>query len=205
MDKNEHLQSALDKVLTWVATHKPATITNFVDKCRADNPSLTNEELAKKIISRQSLKSGLIGAIISVGGLPTLPIAVPANLIASWRIQAFIAFTIAYIYGHTPDNSDLKTDLYIILAGDAAKEALKLLGIEVGKHVTRKAVDKYITKAVMVKIWKYLSQKIITKAGEKSLTSFMRLVPLVGAPIGFTVDWLAARTVGKMAICYYSP
>ena len=50
-------------------------------------------------------------------------------------------------------------------------EELKRLGIEASKGVTKKAINKYITREVMVKIWKVIPQKIITKAGEKSLTS----------------------------------
>lgn len=114
-----------------------------------------------------------------------------------------MAFSIAYIYGHTKDTTDLKTDLYLILAGDSAKEALKRFGIEVSKSVTKKAVDKYITREIMVKIWKVVGRKIITKAGEKSLTSFIKLVPLVGAPVGFAFDWGATRAVGGLAIKYY--
>ena len=80
---------------------------------------------------------------------------------------------------------------------------MKRFGIEVSKSVTKKAIEKYITRDVMVKIWKIVGQKIITKAGEKSLTNFMKMVPLVGAPVGFTFDWIATRAVGKIAIKYY--
>ena len=49
-----------------------------------------------------------------------------------------MAFSIAYIYGHTKDTTDLKTDLYLILAGDSVKEVLKQFGVEVSKNVTKK-------------------------------------------------------------------
>lgn len=56
----------------------------------------------------------------------------------------------------------------------------------------------------MKKIWALIGQKIITIAGEKSLTSLVKMVPLVGAPVGFAFDWAATRTVGGTAIKYYS-
>ena len=113
-----------------------------------------------------------------------------------------MAFSIAYIYGHTKDTTDLKTDLYLILAGVSAKEALKRFGIEVSKGVTKKAVNKYITRDVMCKIWKVVGRNIITKAGQKYMTSFMKMVPLVGAPVGFAFDWTATQAVGNVAIKY---
>lgn len=133
---------------------------------------------------------------MGVGGFITLPVTIPSDLICSWRIQA----SIAYIYGYT---TDLKTDLYIILAGDTAKESLKRFGIEASKAITKNAVEKYIALDVMKKIWSVLGRKIITKAGEKSLTSFSKMVPLVGAPVGFIFDWASTFVVGKCAIKYY--
>lgn len=55
----------------------------------------------------------------------------------------------------------------------------------------------------MQKIWSVLGQKIITKAGEKSMTNFMKMVPLVGAPIGFAADYIYARIIGHNALKYY--
>ncbi|WP_256928814.1 EcsC family protein [Winogradskyella undariae] len=108
------------------------------------------------------------------------------------------------MFGHNDETTDLKTDVYLILAGDSSKEALKRFGIEVGKAVTKKAIEKNISKEIMKKIWKHIPQKIITKAGQKSMTSFVKMVPLIGAPIGYGFNYYGTRTLGKMAIKYYS-
>lgn len=197
------LQNGLEHILDFVISTDHVKIEDYVDKLVEQNKGISCDELAKKILHRKSIKNGLIGAISGLGGLITLPVSIPTDLICSWRIQASMAFSIAYVYGHTKDTTDLKTDLYLILAGNSAKEALKRIGIETSKAITKKAVEKYITRDIMVKIWKVVGQKIITKAGEKSLTSFMKMVPLVGAPVGFAFDWTATQTVGKFAIAYY--
>lgn len=197
------LQNALEHVLDYVISTDNVTIEAYVEKLLEQNKGISCDELAKKILHRKSLKNGFIGAATGLGGLITLPVTIPADLICSWRIQASMAFSIAYVYGHTKGTTDLKTDLYIILAGDSAKEALKRIGIEASKAITKKAVEKYITKDIMLKIWSVVGRKVITKAGEKSLTSFMKMVPLVGAPVGFSFDWAATQTVGKFAIKYY--
>ena len=203
LPSKEDLQNGLDHVLDFVISTDHVKIEAYVDKLVEQNNGISCDELAKKILHRKSIKNGLIGAITGLGGLITLPVSIPTDLICSWRIQASMAFSIAYVYGHTKDTTDLKTDLYLILAGDSAKEALKRIGIEVSKAFTKKAVEKYITRDIMVKIWKVIGQKIITKAGEKSMTSFMKMVPLIGAPVGFAFDWASTQTVGKFAITYY--
>jgi hypothetical protein len=195
--------NALEKILDWVVSADSVKIEQYVETLRSQNSGISNNDLAKKIVNRKAFKNGLVGAVTGLGGFITLPVTVPADLAMSWRLQASMAFSIAYVYGHTSETTDLKTDLYLILAGDSAKEALKRFGIEVSKAVTKKTIDKYITREVMKKIWKVLGQKIITKSGEKSLTSFTKMVPIVGAPVGFIFDWLSTKTVGHFAINYY--
>jgi len=202
-DKNV-VMKWLDTFIDNFIASKPPEIMAYVDKLRELNPGISNVDLAKKIRNRKAMKNGLVGAVTGLGGLITLPVTVPADLIASWKIQIAMAFTIAYIFGHTKDTADLKTDIYLILAGNSASEALKKIGIETAKAVSKKAVQKYITLEVMKKIWQIIPRKIITKAGEKSLTSFLKMVPLVGAPVGFTFDFISATIVGNFAIKYYS-
>jgi hypothetical protein len=203
LPSKEDLQNGLDHILDFVISADHVKIEAYVDKLVEQNKGISCDELAKKILHRKSIKNGLIGAITGLGGLITLPVSIPTDLISSWRIQASMAFSIAYVYGHTKDTTDLKTDLYLILAGDSAKEAMKRLGIEVSKSITKKTVEKFITKDIMLKIWSVVGRKVITKAGEKSLISFTKMVPLVGAPVGFAFDWTATQTVGKFAIAYY--
>ncbi len=203
LPSKEDLQKGLDLVLDFVISTDQVKIKTYVDKLAEQNNGINCDELAKKILHRKSMKNGLVGAFTGLGGLITLPVTIPTDLICSWRIQASMAFSIAYVYGHTEDTTDLKTDLYLIIAGDSAKEAIKRIGIEVSKSITKKAVEKYITRDVMVKIWKVIGQKIITKAGEKSLTSFTKMIPLVGAPVGFAFDWTSTQAVGRFSIKYY--
>ena len=201
---DEEKSNWLTKIVDWMIDNSIGDVTVYVRNLRDQNRGISNDALARKILRRKALKNGLIGAATSAGSFITLPVAIPADLIASWKIQIFMAISIAHVYGLEPDNADLRTDVYLILAGDSAKEALKRLGIEVSKGITKKAIQKYITREIMTKIWKVIPQKILTKAGEKSMTSFMRMVPLIGIPIGFTFDYVAAKTVGTTAIHYYS-
>jgi EcsC protein family len=199
----EKIQQSLVEFIQYVVKQDPAPIKIYVDSLRARDTSLTAHELAKRIVSRKSWKNGAIGALTGIGGFITLPVTVPTDLIASWRIQATMTMAVAYCFDELNDSEEMVTDILLVMSGDAAKEALKRMGIETAKAISKKMVQKYISREVMKKIWKVIPQKIITKAGEKSLTSFMKMVPLVGAPVGFGFDFLATRAIGKTAIRYY--
>jgi hypothetical protein len=178
-------------------------VAQYVQKLREQHPSLSDHELARLIVSRKCLKSGLIGFATGLPGLALLPATIPTDVIANWQVQITMVVAVACVHGHTANTTDLKTDIYLVLAGDAAKEVLKRVGITAACDVTYKLVNKYITREVMRQIWKVLSRRIITKAGEKSITSLTRLVPGVGGLVGFAFDWAATRTVGQFALKYY--
>jgi hypothetical protein len=182
------------------------SIEAYVNRLRQQNPSIEDDDLARLIVRRKSVKNAIFGAITGAPGFTLMPVAIPASIAASWHIQAQMILAIAHVYGYTQncDAMDLRRDIYILLAGDSAKESLRQFGIHAATIVTRRAVDRYVNLHIMQQIWKVLGQKIITKAGQKSLTSFIKLAPLVGAPVGATVDWISARTVGALAIHYYS-
>lgn len=200
----EELQTALVDLVEWYADSNIQDIEEYVVKLRAQNPGIGPDDLARKIVRRKAVKCGLVGAATGVPGALALPATIPADLIATWRIQIVMVVAVARVYGHTATSTDLKTDILLVMAGDAATKALKRVGIEVGKSVTKEVIDRVVTREVMKKIWAVVSRKIITKAGEKSLVSFTKMVPLVGAPIGFLFNWPTARVVGRQAVKYYA-
>lgn len=87
-------------------------VEDYVNQLRRLNPDISDEELARKIISRRSLRAGGIGAICDLGGLVTLPITMPADLYYCFKIQARMVLAIAYIYGWNIHDPDMATDIF---------------------------------------------------------------------------------------------
>lgn len=193
---------AFDLVIDRLLVHTSG-VNKYVQKLRDQHPNIPNDKLARMIVNRKSLKSGLVGFVTGLPGLPLLPVTVPADLITVWQVQITTVVAVSCVYGHTAETTDLKTDIYLVLAGNSAKEALKQVGIVASRDVTKRLVDRYVTREVMKRIWKVVGPKIITKAGEKSITTFMKMVPGVGGVVGFAFDWAATKMVGGVAIRYY--
>jgi hypothetical protein len=95
-----------DYIERVVISHQPH-ISIYIEKLRQQNPGITAIELAKKVTSRKSFKNGLVGAATGVGGFITLPVSVPTDLIVSWKIQIYLALTIAHIFGHNSETTDI--------------------------------------------------------------------------------------------------
>jgi len=105
------LEAVIDSIIG--SDFNQDAIKQFLDKLRWQNPGITQEEICHKIINQKSMQSGLCGAVTGVGGLVLLPVAIPVNIYASWRIQAATIRAIAYVYSYPPS----KTDTCLVLFG----------------------------------------------------------------------------------------
>jgi len=190
-------------LLQVVIEREAKKVEEYVDHLRSLNEGMEREALVKKIISRRSLKAGGIGAICGLGGFLTMPVTMPSDMYLTFQIQARMVLAIAYIYGWNVHDSDIATDILLVMGGNAGISALKNVGIKVGQEYAKKAVSKHITRELMKKSTRIVRRKIITKAGEKSLVSFTKLMPIVGAPIGGAFDYFGTLSLGKTALKFY--
>lgn len=97
-------------------------------KLQQQNPNLPKEKLVRRVINQETFKCGLIGLITGVGGVFTLPITLPIDMLLSVRIQAAMVSFIAQVYGYE-NAADNRLATYFILAqsGELAQLSLKTL------------------------------------------------------------------------------
>lgn len=208
-DKLQQLQEGLTKTIDYVIDCDPAKIHFAVDRLRSTCPGISDKDLAKKIVKRESLKNGLLGFGTGLPGALAMPVTIPGDLIASWRIQATMAYSIAYVFGYTHDNADLKTDIYIIMAGDAGGEVLRQAGLAAGKQIAKKVIEKIAAKQggqqAMRAFVPIVSKQIAVNAGKQfAKRGASKWIPLIGGPVGFLFSWGQAQAVGRFAVKYYS-
>lgn len=209
MPDDEHSDSNLPKqfftrIVRTVANLRGPAIRARVAEVRRTHPTISDDDLARMLIKNRAFYSGVAGGVTSIGGLMTLPISLPAGVMSSLSFQAEITLTVAHIYGHDLEHEDRALDFLLVLMGNGVHEITKHLSIAAGTRLTRAMVDKVFTREVMSFIWKVVGKQVLTKAGTKSTFSIMKAVPFVAAPIGFAMDYSAARAVGKAAMMFYA-
>jgi hypothetical protein len=57
-----------------------------------------------------------------------------------------------------------------------------------------------VSGRALLEINKKVGYRLVTKAGELGVINLSKLVPLVGGPIGATVDGLSCRTIATYAL-----
>ena len=158
----------------------------------------TVDESIDTFINWQCAKCATSGFITGLGGLLTLPVAIPANISSVIFVQIRMIATIAKMRGYNLKDDQVKTLDFVALTGQAATDILKQAGITIGSKVGINLIKKMPMK-VIYQINKKVGFRLVTKFGQKGIINLGKLVPIVGGVIGGTVDTVGTLTVGKTA------
>ena len=150
------------------------------------------------LIRWQNTKAGTSGFLTGLGGIITLPVAIPANVASVMYVQIRMIAAIAHMGGYNLNDDRVKSLVFICLTGNAAKDILKDVGIVVGKKLAENAI-KNISGKTIVAINKKVGFRLLTKFGEKGVINLGKAIPLLGGVVGATFDSVSTNTVGNIA------
>lgn len=191
-------ETRLRSALTASIEAVRAVVVADVQRVRDRNPELSPDDLARLVVKRGTRRVGWTSFATGFGGLATAAVNVPSVLV----MQTGLVLSVAEVYGEL-DSPDVRQDIALILAGEGAAGALRAFGVAATNDFSKRWVGRNVTRETMKKVNRIVSRKILTKAGERSLTSFTKLVPVVGASVGYAFDRGYARVLGERAIRYY--
>lgn len=153
------------------------------EQMKARNPGLTADQLVQKIINQQALRSGIVGALTSVGGLPTLPFGLTIDLIASSRIQSATLYLISWA-----------------LDPQGTRSTVPVLNLLQAFRLVEGASVEEIVAAQTQAIGSQLTRRLAVMLAEKA---FAKVIPGLGLVIGFVVNYAMAQGVSRVAVHWY--
>lgn len=153
---------------------------------------------AKKFIDYQIVKCTTSGFVTGLGGLVTLPVAIPANVGSVMYVQMRMIACLAYMGGYDTNSDQVQTLVYACLAGISIDQILKRAGIQFGNKFAMAMVKK-IPGTVLTKINQKVGFRFLTKFGTKGLINIGKAVPVVGGVIGGGFDFVETKIIAKRA------
>lgn len=176
-------------------------VSRSVDELAKDylNRHTSPDKAAKALAKNQVLKCGTSGFLTGLGGLITLPVAIPANISSVMYVQLRMIAAIAKIGGYDTKSDQVQTMIYMCLTGTAISDVVKETGIKIGEKTLEAAIKK-IPGEVLVKINQKIGFRFITKFGEKGIINLGKLIPLAGGIIGGSMDVASTTVISKNAI-----
>ena len=195
-------QNIWANLLNWTYD-RAVTGATGIDKAiklaeKYSSQELTIDRQVDALINRQRLLAGSSGFITGLGGLLTLPLVIPANLISVVFIQLRMIAAIAYIGGYDLEDRKVKTLVLACLAGNAVKDIFQEIGIRFGKNVTRQMVSS-ISERSLVSINEKIGFVLLTRSGGKGLINISKAIPLTGGIIGASFDMVTTSLIGRIA------
>jgi len=162
------------------------------------------DDAIDRLINWQVAKAGAAGFVTGVGGMLTLPIAIPANLAGVLYIQIRMIGAVAHLRGYDVRSDQVRTLVVACLAGSAALDILKGVGINIGTRVTRQMILR-ISGEVLKRVNQAVGFRLVTKAGSKGVVNLIKGVPFVGGVVGGTFDAAATKVIGRTAKQVFVP
>ena len=158
---------------------------------------LSDEEIDRRIAYYCAM-AGTVGFASNLGGILTLPVALPANLLSVAALQLRLVAEIASARGYDLHGPEVRVLAITCLTGNAAFDIIKDAGIQFGVKVGQRAISQ-ITGATILKINQAVGFRLLTKAGTQGVVNLTKFVPVVGGIVGGTVDALSTKAVGEIA------
>lgn len=157
------------------------------------------EKAIDRLVSNQRLKCTATGFVTGLGGLVTLPVAIPADLASSLYIEIRMIAAIAAIRGFDVESDEVRTLIYLCLVGNSAGDILKQSGIKYMTDFAAKKLLPILSKKITEKVAENVSSKLLLKTAAKGLPKLAKMVPVVGGVAGGAYNYAEVSTFAKVA------
>lgn len=161
------------------------SVAKVVDEAKADKGE---GEKAIDSIVRSHIKMGAAGGFVTgVGGLFTMTVSLPANIVGFYVLATRMVGSIAKIRGYDLDKPEVRTAVLLTLVGADSQDLLAKAGVTGGGRLAQVAIQRLPKAAVMV-INKGVGFRLATQLGSKTLSRWTRAIPVAGGFVGAGLD-----------------
>lgn len=162
----------------------------------------TKEDACRAMLKNQVIKCTTSGALSGLGGIITLPVAIPANIGSVVYVQMRMIACVAYMADFDLDSDQAQTFVYACLAGVALTGLVKQVGVKCGTKIISTLIKK-IPGTLLTKINQKVGFRLLTKFGSTGLINLGKLIPGVGAAIGGSFDLVETKAIAERAYNWF--
>ena len=162
------------------------------------------DEAERRLIQFQTSKAATSGFVTGLGGLLTLPVAVPANVASVILVQMRMIAAIALMHGYDLHSKQVRTFVYATLTGSSAADILKQSGLQLGSMLSA-GVIRQLPASALSKINQRALLHLVTKFGTTGAVNLGKVVPVVGGLVSGSVDTATTLSIARLADKTFAP
>ena len=156
------------------------------------------QQAIDKLMNWQITSAATAGFVTNLGGLPAMPLTLPANIAGVMAIQLRMIGAIAELGGFHENTEEKKTGMYLCLLGSQAGDVLSKTASQFAVKFATASLKK-LPGAVLTKINQQIGFRLVTKFGEKGLLNIHKAIPVLGGVVGGTIDAFSTYAIAKAA------
>ena len=198
----EHGHSKLLDAIHWAYDRAISGVRGLdsavalAEKYRGKTDTLHDD--ANALIRWQMARAGTSGFITGLGGLLSIPVAIPANLAAVLFLQLRMVAAIAHLAELDVKDERVRSLCFVCLCGQSSEDLLRQLGLELGQKLGKAALRK-VSGKVVGQIQQSVGGRLMTQAGHKGALHLHRVIPILGGLVCGATDALATKAIGHAA------
>ncbi|WP_432546891.1 EcsC family protein [Kineococcus sp. SYSU DK004] len=164
---------------------------------RRRHPS--TESAVHAVVRRHTRMAAAGGFATGVGGLVTLPVALPANVLGFYVLATRTVAAIADLRGYDTSRPEVRSAVLLTLVGADATDVLRSAGIPTGGRIAALATQR-VPPAVLMLVNKGVGFRLLARTASSGLfRAGSRAVPVLGGAAGAGLDTLMLRRIAKHA------
>ena len=185
-----------------------ASASQVVAKARKEHGSDVDKAISE-IVNDTVKKAGVGGFLTGFGGLVTMPVALPANVLEFYTLATRMVAGIAELRGYDVRSEGARAAIMLTLVGADAEDLIQKAGLSAANltgsgRLARLAVTR-MPKAAAMMVNKAVGFRLLTTVGGKALSRFIRLVPVAGGVVGAGLDGLLMKRIADHARREFTP
>lgn len=162
----------------------------------------TPEQQAKAIrrLVRQHRRTVTLGGFVTgLGGLFTLPVMLPANLIEYTIQSSRLSAAIAHVRGHDVDDPTVRAQILATLLGDDAGDVLDGVGLGPVAGLAGRTIVRRLPSGTRASVTTAVTARLLKRFGLRSASVFGKSVPALGGVLGALMDRGQVKKVARAA------
>jgi hypothetical protein len=152
-----------------------------------------------EVIENHVRYAGAQGFVTNLGGLATLAVALPTNIVGLSLLQCRMVAGIAHLRGYDLDDPRVHNAVLACILGEDKVRSLirkKMIPAPPMAIATAPAYDPHLDRLMAAEVTSELLTRV---AGKRAATMVGRRIPVVGGVVGAGVDGYATWQIGRYA------
>lgn len=162
------------------------------------------EKAVAEVVSDHVRLAGAGGFVTGVGGLITMPVSLPANVLGFYTLATRMVAAVAELRGYDVATPGARAAVMLSLVGGDAEDLMRKAGLGMvtgmsgSGRLARLAVSRMPQAAGMM-VNKAIGFRLLTTVGGKALGRLIRFVPVAGGVVGAGLDGLLMKRIADLA------